>query len=225
MTGDILDNALEKPLNLMKHLRAIAPVYFVPGNHEYYSGLYNELKEKLIEMEVVVLKNNHLLLEENNEKIALLGIEDPVFKGNVSEKEHRHHSIKLLLHIKDDTFTEKVCLKTELDKAIIGVDHLLFTMLLTHRPEQIPLYEEYPIDLVFSGHAHGGQIRLSFIGGVLSSGQGLFPKYQSGVYEENGTKMIVSRGLESGQLAFRINDNAEVIVVTLKKEEGINNET
>ena len=89
----------------------------------------------------------------------------------------------------------------------------------------MPLYKDYSIDLVFSGHAHGGQIRLPFVGGVLSSGQGLFPKYQSGVYEENGTKMIVNRGLGSGKLAFRINDNAEVIVVTLNKEEGMNNET
>ncbi|AMP21081.1 hypothetical protein AZF37_07795 [endosymbiont 'TC1' of Trimyema compressum] len=114
----------------MKHLSAIAPV-FVPGNHEFYSGLYAELKKKLIEMGVVVFMNNHLLLEENNEKIALLGIEDPVFKGNVREKEYRHHSIKLLLHIKDDQFTEKASLKPELDKAIKGVDHHLFTILLS----------------------------------------------------------------------------------------------
>ena len=165
------------------------------------------------------------MLAENNERSALVGIEAPVFKGNVSEKEPRHHSIKLLLHIKDNQFTEKASLKPELDKAMAGLDHHLFTILLSHRPEKMALYKEYPIDLVLSGHAHGGQIRLPFIGGVLSSGQGLFPKYQSGIYEEDETKMIVSRGLGSGKLAFRINDNAEVIVITLNKEEGMNNET
>lgn len=224
VTGDILDDALEKPLRLMGQLVAIAPVYYVPGNHEYYSGVYSNLKEKLIEMGVVVFRNNHLFIEKGHEKINIVGVEDPVFKGNVSEGEHHKSSIKKLLHMKTVAFDEKVSLRPELEAAMAGVDHKYYTILLSHRPEQMPLYSQYPIDLVFSGHAHGGQIRLPKIGGVLSSSQGLFPKYQSGVYEENNTKMIVSRGLGNGHLAFRINDNSEVICVVLRKEEGIKDE-
>ena len=81
----------------------------------------------------------------------------------------------------------------------------------------LSLYSRYNIDLVFTGHAHGGQIRLPFIGGLYAPGQGVFPKYTDGVHEKNGTTMIISRGIGSSIFPFRINNNPEIISVTLKK--------
>ena len=71
--------------------------------------------------------------------------------------------------------------------------------------------------MVFTGHAHGGQIRLPYIGGLLSPQQGILPKYTTGIYESNNTKMVVSRGLGNSQFPLRVFNNPEIVVVDIKK--------
>ena len=73
------------------------------------------------------------------------------------------------------------------------------------------------MNIIFSGHAHGGQVRLPFIGGLIAPHQGLFPKYDAGVYTENNTNMIVSCGLGDSIIPLRINNPPELVVVTLDK--------
>ena len=93
-----------------------------------------------------------------------------------------------------------------------------FTVLLSHRPELFDLYVDSGIDLVFSGHAHGGQFRLPIIGGLVAPNQGLFPKYDAGHFIEENTTMIVSRGVSNSIIPLRINNPPEIVVVELKSQ-------
>ena len=94
----------------------------------------------------------------------------------------------------------------------------IYTILLSHRPELFDTYVSENINLIFSGHAHGGQIRIPFVGGIVAPNQGLFPKYTSGKYEEKNTTMIVSRGIGNSIIPFRINNRPELIVVELRSK-------
>ncbi len=90
-----------------------------------------------------------------------------------------------------------------------------FKVLLAHQAELFEYYSSNNVDLVFSGHLHGGQFRLPFIGGLLAPGKGLFPKYTSGRYDQNGTTMYVSRGLGNSIIPIRVFNRPEVVVVRL----------
>ena len=93
-----------------------------------------------------------------------------------------------------------------------------YFILLSHRPETFEAYVMEDIDLVLSGHAHGGQFRLPFRGGVVAPNHGLFPKYDAGIYTKNNTTMIVSRGVGNSIIPVRFNNRPEIVVVTMKSE-------
>ncbi|MGB4138298.1 MAG: metallophosphoesterase, partial [Saccharofermentanales bacterium] len=90
-----------------------------------------------------------------------------------------------------------------------------FTVLLSHRPELFDVYVDCGVDLVLSGHAHGGQFRLPFVGGIVAPDQGLFPKYDAGLYAAESTNMIVSRGIGNSIIPFRFNNRPEVVLIVL----------
>ena len=81
---------------------------------------------------------------------------------------------------------------------------------------EIMIEDLYDMDLVLTGHAHGGQFRLPLIGGLIAPNQGLFPKYDDGLYSEGSTNMIVSRGLGNSIIPFRFNNRPEVVLIELK---------
>lgn len=93
-----------------------------------------------------------------------------------------------------------------------------YRILLAHRPESFDEYAAAGFDLVFSGHAHGGQVRLPFVGGLYAPGQGIFPEYDSGVYSSGDTDMVVSRGIGNGRFQLRFNNRPEVVIVELRCE-------
>ena len=90
-----------------------------------------------------------------------------------------------------------------------------FTLLLSHRPELFDIYVEEKVNLVLTGHAHGGQFRLPWAGGLVAPEQGLFPKYDAGLFTEADTQMIVSRGIGNSIIPLRINNPPEIVVVQL----------
>ena len=197
LTGDLIDSNhtnLEVALSFAQQAVKIAPCYFVTGNHEAWVGSqYEELKTSLENAGVTVLQDEAIELNYGNECIQLIGLNDPDF----SER---------------DSFLSESILETKLSQVNISNG---FTILLSHRPEHFNVYQNKNIDLVLSGHAHGGQFRLPFLGGVIAPNQGLFPKYDAGIYTENGTTMIVSRGIGNSIIPVRINNRPEIIIIEL----------
>ncbi|MGO5014911.1 metallophosphoesterase, partial [Niallia sp. Sow4_A1] len=89
-----------------------------------------------------------------------------------------------------------------------------FNLLLSHRPELFSLYEK--LDLVLTGHAHGGQVRLPFIGGIVAPDQGFMPEYTAGMYKKEETVMIVNRGLGNSIIPQRIFNRPEIVEIVLE---------
>lgn len=196
VTGDLIDSRNTKidiAVNLMEEATKIAPCYFVSGNHEGRMPLeYEELKNKLSELNVTILENTSVNIEKNGEFISVAGIKDPVYYADLERPEMTENSLKAVKQ--DDSYN----------------------VLLSHRPELFELYVKHDFDLVFTGHAHGGQFRLPFIGGLFAPHQGKFPEYDSGLYKEAETNMLVSRGIGNSLFPFRVNNRPEVIIAQLK---------
>lgn len=201
ITGDLVDSRrtdLETGMAFAEQAAAIAPTYYVSGNHEARIPDYDKLKQGLESAGVVILENERIELERAGERIALCGLHDPSFGPDYP-----------------DGGAENIVERSL--AGFMGGDEA-YTVLLAHRPEFFALYADYGADLVFSGHAHGGQIRLPFLGGVVAPGQGLFPKYDAGLYTEGAAGMVVSRGLGNSLFPFRVNNRPEVVSVELTAE-------
>ena len=201
ITGDIIDSRntdIDVALQFTKDAMEIAPCYHVTGNHEARVSEYDELKEGMIELGVVVLEDGRIELEQSGETITLLGVKDPSFQTD---------------YLFGDSET---VMQSKLQEIVNEEDS--YTILLSHRPELFEVYTESKVDLVLSGHAHGGQFRLPFVGGLVAPNQGLFPKYDAGLYTEENTNMIVSRGIGNSILPFRFNNRPEVILIDLQSE-------
>ena len=195
ITGDLIDarrTNTEIAESFARRCMEIADCYYVPGNHEArLGGTYDAFESALIADGVNVLRNGSVRIRKEMEAIRIVGVDDPAF-AKASDA------------------------ITNLDAALEALSSDDFTILLAHRPELIDEYSKWGIDLVLSGHAHGGQIRLPGIGGLYAPGHGFFPKYTSGNYTVGDTEMIVSRGIGNSVFPLRVNDRPEVVIVTLK---------
>ena len=201
-TGDLVDSkhyVEENSLMLIKEIVKIAPVYFVTGNHEKWSGNFHDLEQKLIVQGVKILRNDSVKIKRSEDEIQLIGIDDPSFNDDMP-------------YAYDSNIATR-----ELEKVLAKGNQSTFNILLSHRPELFSTYANSDIDLTFSGHAHGGQIRLPFIGGLIAPNQGFFPKYANGKYTQKNSVMIVSRGLGNSIIPQRIFNRPQIIVATLKK--------
>lgn len=199
ITGDLIDSRntdVKIALQFIREAVKIAPVYYVTGNHEARADEYDELKNGMEAAGVIMLEDTCAEINLAGEAITLIGVNDPSFQTN-----YLFGDAKTVLEIK-------------LAKHNACKDG--FTILLSHRPELFDTYVENDIELVLSGHAHGGQIRLPFVGGLLVPSQGLFPEYDAGLYTEENTNMLVSRGIGNSIFPFRINNRPEVILIELK---------
>ncbi|MED3146431.1 metallophosphoesterase [Bacillus thuringiensis] len=198
ITGDLIDSKsydAEVSMQLIREIVKKYPVYFVTGNHEQWSGKYNNLEKELKKYGVNVLRNEHVGIRKGEQEINLLGIDDPEFvTGNRDEGN---------------------IIIDEIKKAKIEMQPDKYNVLLSHRPEFIKEYTNERLHLVLSGHAHGGQVRLPFIGGLVAPNQGVLPKYTAGLYVEQNTSMVVSRGLGNSIIPQRILNRPEIVVVQL----------
>ena len=200
ITGDVLDsynNDMDIAYNILSQLAIIAPCYFVSGNHELrLPEEYEQLINRMKKLNITYLHNRKLLITKNNESINLVGVEDYNFFKNEDKLNHRANFIKTL-------------------EELYSPNH--FNILLSHRPEKFPIYADVKYDLIFSGHAHGGQWRIPFVGGIFSPSQGFFPKYTNGNYVLEDSTLIVSQGLGNSSFPIRINNRIELVLATLKK--------
>lgn len=209
LTGDLVDAQkynTEHTLSFIDSIREVAPIYFVYGNHDIAingDSNYERLVEKIKEKGVKFLNIESDLLVKGNDSINILGIQDPsslYYLEKFSDYLSYEDKMRAML---DEVTTNK-----------INKDG--FSLLLSHRPEYFNIYKEYDLDLVLTGHAHGGQFRIPFIGGIYAPGQGFFPKYTAGLHEENETKMIISRGLGNSRFPVRVLNTPEIVSITLK---------
>lgn len=197
LVGDLFDDdtqnrPTERTLSLMRQLSAQYPCYYVSGNHEAWTGEMDALYQQTEEAGVTVLRMSSGVLTVRGQRIALCGIPDPyemVFSGAPDTEE-------------------------QLRQALEDVDSADFTVLLAHRPELLAKYAQFPLDLVVSGHAHGGQVRIpGVLNGLYAPNQGWFPKLAGGAYTQDGTTLIVSRGLAVRTRLPRIFNRPEVVLV------------
>ena len=200
ITGDLIDSRktnLAVALDFANEAVQIAPCYYVSGNHEARVPEYQELKVGLEAAGVTVLDDAQVKFEVSGESITVIGVNDPAFHAD---------------YLMGDT--EVINQKL----AELAAEDSGFTILLSHRPELFETYVDHDMNLVLTGHAHGGQFRLPLIGGLIAPNQGLFPKYDAGVYSEGNTNMIVSRGLGNSIIPFRFNNRPEVVLVELTSQ-------
>ena len=174
-------------------LAAIAPTYYVTGNHEWAIGGVPDLKARLTAQGVHVLSNQFVELERGGDAVVLAGIDDP--NGYADQKSPEALAAELYAEYGDP-----------------------FWLLLAHRNDRFEnQYSLLGADLVLSGHGHGGMIRLPFTDGLLSTDRTLFPTYTAGLYEKNGSALFVTRGLGNSGFTFRLFNRPEVAVVTLHR--------
>ncbi|MGN1113928.1 MAG: metallophosphoesterase [Oscillospiraceae bacterium] len=184
----------------MRELRKTASVYYILGNHEEETLSKAEPFIDLLEYDGInVLRNELSRIYIGDEFINLYGLEI----GKEYYKSE-NNSYRNLPQITADN----------LDKAFGKAEKDQFNILLAHSPFYFKEYEKWGADLVFSGHCHGGVIRLPVIGGVLSPQRTFFPEYTKGVYRHKNSAMIVSAGLGK----FRAFNPAEIVSVTLKAD-------
>lgn len=199
ITGDLIDSRktdIDIALRFVEAAAEIAPCYYVTGNHEARIPDYHKLRDGLSALGVYILEDEAAEVELNGEKITVFGVDDPSFQTD---------------YLSDNAET---VMKSKLNK--ISDTGNKFIVLLSHRPELFETYADSGADLVLSGHAHGGQFRLPFIGGFIAPNQGLFPEYDAGLYISKNTNMVVSRGIGNSIIPLRFNNRPEVILIELK---------
>lgn len=201
ITGDLIDSRntdVEIALQFAQEAVKIAPCYYVTGNHEARKSEYNELKSGMESNGVIVLEDSNTEINIDGNTITIIGVNDPSFQTDYlfGDSESIMNTKLTELHTNEDGFT----------------------ILLSHRPELFTTYANHDIDLVLSGHAHGGQFRIPLIGGVVAPNQGFFPEFDAGIYTDGNTNMFISRGIGNSILPFRVNNRPEVILIELKSD-------
>lgn len=199
--GDMVnrgDPDTTKMKDVLEKLSKIAPTYCCLGNHERDNAAKfgTDFKSETNSTGAVLLDNEYIKFTKNGKSVLIGGMSDyPYYE----------------FYTPDDDVPSRTLWEEFAEKAKNN-----FTILLHHQPEYIAEdAKKTDIDLIVCGHTHGGQIQLPFIGGVIAPNQGLFPKYDKGEFDLDGTKMIVCAGLSNPVFIPRINNQVEIGVVTV----------
>ena len=195
VTGDLIDQEGQLAMvpALARGLAAIAPTYYVTGNHEWAAADVRQLKGVLAECGVTVLSNQYVALERNGDSLVLAGVDDP--NGYADQK------------TPEELYSE---IQQEVGETC--------TILLAHRNDRFGQYAAAGYDLVISGHAHGGIVRLPFTDGLLGTDRRLFPTWTAGVYTLGDSTLFVSRGLGNNTVpipGFRLFNRPDLAVLEL----------
>ena len=192
ITGDIINSKnpnYEILDDFSKKAIKIAPIYYITGNHERRLVYFSKYMEKMKAMGVVILNDENIIVRNKGSEINIIGVNDISYYG----KEYLIEKVNDLL------------------------DNEKLNILLSHRPEIFNDYVKTNIDLVLSGHTHGGQIKIPFIGAVYAPNQGFWPKYSDGIYKDKNTTMIISKGIGSSQIPLRLFSNPELVLIELQQ--------
>ena len=195
LTGDFADSREQLPAvsALLRQLRGAAPIAWVSGNHDWAGGALPELRRILDRCGVLRMENRFLPLSWNGERLILAGVEDPNGPADMIRPD------ELLAALRED-YPED------------------FVLLLAHRNDWVEKRPALPADLILCGHAHGGVIRLPFLGGLLGTDRRLGARFEAGVYRGERFQMLVSRGLGSSSFVPRLFNRPEIVVITLHSD-------
>lgn len=189
LTGDLVDSNhtnVDRVVQFVDEIVKICPVYYVTGNHEYW--LDTSEYEKLMDG----LVSAGVVILDN--QVVEISRGDAKFR---------------LVGLDDKSLADGTL------EALLS-DEKELTVVLAHEPQYFARYAGTGVDLVLSGHAHGGQFRLPFVGGIVAPDQGFLPEYTAGEYYMNGTEMIVSRGLGNSVIPVRLFNYPEIVCVDLE---------
>ncbi|MDD3165009.1 MAG: metallophosphoesterase family protein [Oscillospiraceae bacterium] len=192
LTGDLCGQALAPAdlLTLARGLQAIAPTYYVTGNHEWASGFVQQTENVLKTCGVTVLSGSFVQLRRGSERLVLAGLDDP--NGPYDGKT----AAQLMAEIRADAPSAPV-------------------VMLYHRNDRLAQWASLGTALVLCGHSHGGVVRVPGLGGLFGPGGRRFPAYDAGVYRQANTTMLVSRGLGNGGIVPRLGNPPEIAIAVL----------
>ncbi len=206
--GDIfsaLPDNFDKIEYLFKEVSKIAPTYYTPGNHESHEGAYYEMLKEISDIDIKLLFNKSETISVGQQSIEIFGLRDPGFAPDIKINKPREIA------------------ERELNQ-LVPEQPENFSVLISHRPDYLEIYGKSGVDVVLTGHAHGGQIRVPFVGPIVAPGQGFFPKLTQGVHYSGNTALVISRGLGVSELLpLRTFNRPELVSVVLRHETNYNN--
>ncbi len=208
ITGDFVDDTgrhIPDLINFLTLLTGVCPVYYITGNHEHRLNCFDSLMEEIAETGTMVLDNRIASCEIKGSSFHILGLEERL--GRIY-RDNTHFTDPLRGY------------RTKKLKELEGLDGV--RIVLSHFPQKFALkgeesYCNFDFDLMFSGHAHGGQWIIPKLGPLFAPQQGVLPLYTCGVYGDH-PKLVVSRGLGPSTMPFRLNNRPQVVHVILYPE-------
>lgn len=193
--GDLFDEHTDLAMlpPLLRGLCAIAPVYYVTGNHEWRVPGLRGILAQMRACGVTVLQDDWRVLRRGEDALVLAGTDDPCGPAE------RKTPAELIANIRAEA------------------GEAAFLLLLTHRNDQLPQWSALGVQAVLAGHCHGGVVRLPFVGGLFGTDRRLFPAWDAGLYRQGETALYVSRGLGYTNVHFRLFNRPEVAVIVLRR--------
>lgn len=194
--GDLFDEHTDLAMlpPLLRGLCAIAPVYYVTGNHEWRVPGLRGILAQMRACGVTVLQDDWRVLRRGEDALIVAGTDDPCGPAE------RKTPAELIADIRAEA------------------GEAAFLLLLTHRNDQLPQWSALGVQAVLAGHCHGGVVRLPFVGGLFGTDRRLFPAWDAGLYRQGETALYVSRGLGYTNVHFRLFNRPEVAVIVLRRD-------
>lgn len=208
LTGDIIDSSLKNVdsiISFIGSLKSISTVVYIPGNNENRTNKIDYILSSLNDLGVITLNNEIITLNINNEVISILGLSENLYSPYRNKFDTAFHTYKY----------------EGADSLLKSLESSLgYKILLSHYPENFSFkntYSQYGFNLMLSGHAHGGQFILPFVGGLFAPGQGILPKFYNGLYKGDKNFLVVSRGLGNSGFPLRLFNRPNVVNIKLEK--------
>lgn len=193
--GDLFDERTDLAMlpPLLRGLCAIAPVYYVTGNHEWRVPGLRGILAQMRACGVTVLQDDWRVLRRGEDALIVAGTDDPCGPAE------RKTPAELIADIRAEA------------------GEAAFLLLLAHRNDQLPQWSALGVQAVLAGHCHGGVVRLPFVGGLFGTDRRLFPAWDAGLYRQGETALYVSRGLGYTNVHFRLFNRPEIAVIVLRR--------
>ncbi|WP_138416072.1 metallophosphoesterase [Aquibacillus sediminis] len=193
LTGDLIDRRTEDfqhMYNLIEKLTAInSDIFFVSGNHEWENTETEDFIQGVRERNVTLLNNRSKTIEVDGIEFNMVGIDD-------ASTNHEDPA-----------------------KAFSTIEQDRYTILLSHDPDIVKNYPDMPANLILSGHTHGGQVRMPFVGAIVAPGQGLFPKLDQGTYPlAENQRLYIDSGLGTSLAPIRFLNQSQISLITIRGE-------